>query len=223
MYRVIDFIRKIISKKKLNKRYQDFYSKATIGKDFVLEGDPIIKNESGNARQILIGDYCRISSGKIICKKNAIVQIGNFTVLQDGASLLCLESIVVGNYTGIAGGTTIIDNNTHSIDVENRIEHRIRVSPLGAGYLGLGNGWEMSESSPVKIGDCVWIGADCTILKGVTIGDGSIVARNSVVTKNVPPYTIVAGNPARVVKTLKKPFETIDAIANKILETQRRT
>ena len=57
-------------------------------------------------------------------------------------------------------------------------------------------------SKPVKIGDRVWIGIAATILPGVTIGENSIVAAGAVVTKDVPPNTIVAGNPAKVVKKL---------------------
>ena len=63
--------------------------------------------------------------------------------------------------------------------------------------------WENSEHAPIVIGDNVWIGEYSAILKGVTIGEGSIVASHSVVTKDVPPYTIVAGNPARIVKHLE--------------------
>lgn len=57
---------------------------------------------------------------------------------------------------------------------------------------------------PVVIGDNVWIGINSTILPGVRIGYGTIIGANSVVTKDVPPMTVVAGNPARVIKTLKK-------------------
>ena len=59
------------------------------------------------------------------------------------------------------------------------------------------------NSAPIRIEDKVWIGMDALILKGVTIGEGSVVAARSVVTKDVPPYSLVAGNPARVVKSLK--------------------
>jgi len=54
------------------------------------------------------------------------------------------------------------------------------------------------------IGDDVWIGTRCLIFKGVTIGEGAIVAAASVVTKDVPPYTIVGGNPARVLKEAER-------------------
>lgn len=65
--------------------------------------------------------------------------------------------------------------------------------------------WQQTESAcaPIVIEDNVWIGARSVILKGVTIGEGSIVACDSVVTKDVPPFTIVAGNPARVVKHIE--------------------
>lgn len=220
MYSLLRILKRMLSDYKLKKKYQDFFSKATIGANFKLEGDPVIKNESGDPKKIVIGDNCRISSGGIVCKTNGSVKIGSFCVLEDGVGLYCLEKIQIGDYTGIATGTTIIDNNTHRIGVEDRIRHRIRVSPIGEGYPGLGNGWELSESAPIIIGDCVWIGAGCTILKGVTIGDGSIVARNSVVTKDVPAYTIVAGNPARPVKTLEKPDEPITEIAERMLDLQ---
>lgn len=56
------------------------------------------------------------------------------------------------------------------------------------------------ETKPILIGDDVWIGSKVTILKGVSIGDGAVIASNSVVTKNVPPRCIVAGNPAKIIR-----------------------
>ena len=64
--------------------------------------------------------------------------------------------------------------------------------------------WKHSESKPIEIKDNVWIGEYSAILKGVTVGEGSIVASHAVVTKDVPPYSIVAGNPADVVKKLEQ-------------------
>lgn len=59
------------------------------------------------------------------------------------------------------------------------------------------------SKGPVIIGKNVWIGDKATILPGVTIGDGSIIGANSVVTKDVPAYSVVAGNPAKIIKTIK--------------------
>ena len=64
--------------------------------------------------------------------------------------------------------------------------------------------WSNVNSAPITICDDAWIGMNCIILKGVTIGEGAIVGAGSVVTKDVPAWTVVAGNPARVVKKISK-------------------
>lgn len=59
---------------------------------------------------------------------------------------------------------------------------------------------DTEKTSPIHIGNHCWIGCNCIVLKGVTIGDGAVVAAGSVVTKNIPPNTLVAGNPAKIIK-----------------------
>ena len=193
-----------------------FNQNAMIGNAFEIDVEADIMNESGEKWRVNIGNNCKVL-GQIVCKSTGKIVVGNYTTIQDTVSIRCLNSITIGNYTGIAEGTLVTDNNTHPIDTVAWITHRIRVAPSGPGYPGLGNGWELSESSPVVIGDAVWIGGNSTILKGVTIGDGAIVARGSVVTKNVEPFTLVAGNPARKVKELVKPSESIVEIAQQVL------
>jgi acetyltransferase-like isoleucine patch superfamily enzyme len=164
---------------------------------------------------IIIGNNCRIN-GELICKQEGRLTIGNYTTIQDYCSIRCCKEIRIGSYCGIAEGSVIMDNNSHSTEIHNWIEHRIRVAPGGKGYPGLGNGWELSMNASIFIGDGVWIGENVTILKGVGIGDGAIVGRSSVVTKSVDPFTIVAGNPARKVKDLRIPSKSIDDIACEI-------
>ena len=60
--------------------------------------------------------------------------------------------------------------------------------------------WKYSDSAPIIIGKNVWIGSDARICKGVTIGDGAIIAANAVVTKSCPPNCIMGGNPAKIIK-----------------------
>ncbi len=195
----------------------NFQKNALIGTDFMTELGAGIQNESGEKWRINIGNNTKIM-GHLVCKKSGLISIGDYTWIEEQVSIQCLTNITIGRFCGIAAGCLITDNNNHPVGVEDRIAHRIRVAPCGPGYPGSGNGWEISDSAPVVIGDAVWICGNSTILKGVTIGDGAIVARGSVVTKDVEPYTIVAGNPAKKVKDLSKPLESIHNIAEKIIE-----
>ena len=99
------------------------------------------------------------------------------------------EAITIGNNVMIGSGCLIADNDAHPMDVEKR---------------QVPNYYDYVVSSPVVIDDDVLIGARSIILKGVHIGQGAVVGAGSVVTKDVPPFTIVAGNPAKVVKELRE-------------------
>ena len=145
-------------------------------------------------------------SGLLRTSEKGRIEIGSYRAIRSGTYLGVSNLIKIGNFVGIAQYTHIFDNN-HPISPKQRILHRIRVAPEGEDYSSLGAQWEEADSAPIVIEDNVWIGMYCFIGKGVTIGEGSIVARQSVVTKDVPPFTIVAGNPARVVKKLEKDYD----------------
>ncbi|WP_202949961.1 acyltransferase [Blastomonas sp. AAP53] len=153
-------------------------------------------NESDVVR---IGEQSVIEC-KIMSDRAGIdVQIGNRTFI--GASLLvAAEKIVIGNDILISWGVTIVDHDSHNLDWEYR-QHD--VVQWGRGE----KNWDHVTIRPVTICDKVWIGFGASILKGITVGEGAIVAANSVVTKDVAPWTVVAGNPARIVRQLKKPGE----------------
>ncbi len=212
------FLKKLYQNKISKDLYRRWHAMATIADNVELLGTSAIRNESGNPEQIIIGSNTRITNGAIICKQNAQVTMGKYCVLQNNSSISSLNKVTIGDFVGIAHNTHINDNNTHALGVENWIRHRIRVGPGGPGYPGLGNGWELAESAPIVIEDAVWIGSNCRILKGVTIGEGAVIAANSVVTKDVAAYSIVAGNPAKKVKDLPRPDKPINAIAADILK-----
>lgn len=203
--------------KQLRQLYSEFNRLATIGPFFETELGAWIKNESGDRERIVLGHHCRIN-GLLACKETGKIQIGDFSTIQDGVSIQCLQEITIGSYSAIAGGCVVTDNNSHAIGIEEWVRHRIRTAPSGPGYSGLGNGWELSASAPVIIGDGVFVGAGSIIQKGVRVGDGAIIARGSIVTKDVAPFTIAAGNPARIVKELPKPEKSIKEIASEILK-----
>lgn len=206
----------IYREKQLRQLHLELDRLAILGAFFECDRGAYIKNELGVPEKIVVGHHCRLYGG-LVCKATGKIEIGDYSTIQNGVSIQCLQRITIGSFTGIASGVLITDNNTHQTGVEEWIRHRIRTAPGGLGYPGLGNGWELSESQPVVIGDGVWVGSNCTILKGVEVGDGAIIARGSIVTKNVPAFTIVAGNPAKIVKELPHPEKNVKEIAVSIL------
>lgn len=100
------------------------------------------------------------------------------------------EKLIIGNYVSIASGVKFLLGGEHRTDV-------ITTYPFRA---ILNHDIEAFSKGGITVEDFVWIGTDVLVLSGVRIGTGAIIAAGAIVTKNVPPYSVVAGNPARVVK-----------------------
>lgn len=110
------------------------------------------------------------------------IQIGAGTFVGSGCEFNAIQSISVGENCLIASGSRFIDHN-HGMETTTPMKLQPELS------------------SPIEIGRDVWIGVNSIVLKGVTIGDGAIVAAGSVVTRSVAPFTIVAGVPAKLVRS----------------------
>ena len=115
--------------------------------------------------------------------KDAIISIGDNCKLS-GTTIHCRTSVKIGNDCRFGPGSLLVDNDSHRVSMY--VSERAKPP----------------RSKAIIINNNVWIGMRSLILKGVEIGDNSIVAAHSVVTKNVPANSIVAGNPAKIVKTL---------------------
>jgi len=109
------------------------------------------------------------------------IEVGDYVLISPGTRISASDEIVIGDSVMIANGVYITDSDWHGI------YDRTRRNP---------------DPAPVRIGDNVWLGDRSLVLKGVTIGENSIVAAHAVVTRDVPPNAVVAGNPARIVKEL---------------------
>ena len=149
-------------------------SKIQIGSNFTI-----------NSQSIETAWYCRSA---IHVGTNATLNIGN-NVGMNGSLIFCSKQITIGNNTIIGGGTRIFDTNFHSTDYRVRRDEK-----------------RFSEcvSRPIFIGDDVFVGTNCIICKGVTIGNRSIISAGSVVVKDVPADSIVGGNPAKVIKFINQ-------------------
>ncbi|KAA6307584.1 hypothetical protein EZS27_040743, partial [termite gut metagenome] len=119
----------------------------------------------------------------------------------EGTTFYCTNGISIGNDVGIAWGCTIADSNFHSIVSSERLKDMSNFrEEFKEGTLGKNADWSVIKSAPIVIKDKAWIGFHSIIMKGVTIGEGAIVAAGSVVTKDVPDYAVVGGNPAKIIK-----------------------
>lgn len=145
-------------------------------------------------KDIVIEDNC-IIEGTLLSAAHGKIHMGKYSKIGANTHLRCVDEIVLGDYSAIANNTVVCDNNNHPVNPADRMI--MRLTPLGSDE----RSWKHSDHAPIIIGKNVWIGEYARICKGVSIGDGSVVAANSVVTKDVPANCIVAGNPARVVKT----------------------
>lgn len=125
-------------------------------------------------------------------KPDAYIKIGKNTRIH-GSYIHAWKGVNIGSNVIIAGGTNIIDSNGHSTNVRYARFRR----------------YFQDEAIEIIINDYVWIGMNCIILKGVEIGECSIVSAGSVVKESVPPFCLVEGNPARVVYTFD-PNQALD-------------
>lgn len=164
-----------------------------IGKHSVLYKTASITNNLKIRERIRIGDYCHIKGELLLFGHDGQIELGDYCFVGLNTFIWSAKNIKIGNRVLISHNCNIFDNDTHPLDPDER--HRQFVEIITRGHprkIDL-------PSAEVNIADDVLIAANSTILKGVQIGRGAIIGAGSVVTKSVPPFTIVAGNPAVVI------------------------
>ena len=138
--------------------------------------------------RLSIGDGSVIEANIVSERDGAEILIGSNTFI-GGSLIACATRIEVGDDVLIAWGCSIVDHNSQAIAWNKR---RDDVKDWRRGK----KDWKDVITKPVKIGNKSWLGFNVAVLKGVEIGEGAVVAAASVVTKSVPAWTVVAGNPA---------------------------
>lgn len=170
---------------------------ADIGKSVVFYTQSDLIN-LGARNNIIIGNNCHIR-GEILVYDTGRFKIGIDSYLGPGSRIWCKQSIEIGSHVLISHLVDIHDTNAHSLDWTVRREEGLELFENGRSIIN-----QDVTNAPIIIEDDVWIGFKATILKGVKIERGAIVAAGSVITKDVPPFTLVAGNPARIIRQLPK-------------------
>ena len=167
------------------------------GEGFYCESAQVFKKLiSKKPHAVVFGNHVSVYAGcSFAVQKDGRCVVGDFTLL-NGAIVMAEELVEIGSHCLISWGVGIADSDFHPLEPAQRLIDSRALAPFFKNRPPR----PKLKTAPVKIGDNVWIGMNAVILKGVTIGDNSVVAAGAVVTKSIPPNTIVAGNPAVTVK-----------------------
>lgn len=176
-------------------------TKVRYGKNLLLKGAPVIFNKKG--AELTIGDNVTIKSSflsnlvglyskTIIVTRasGAYIRIGN-NVGMSGVTIYARKGIEIGENTAIGGNTKILDNDFHPIEAETR--NKLLADKNGGDS-------DLVPAKPIKIGKNCFIGCNAIILKGTELGDGCVVGAGAVVSGKFEANSVIAGNPARVIK-----------------------
>ena len=172
------------------------------GRQYMMEPEAVIHdtarifNKTGNRSAISIGRFTHVKGELLTFAHGGVISIGEYCYIGESTRIWSARSIRIGNRVLIAHNVTILDSLTHPIGAKARHEHFKHI--IAEGHP---DNIDLGESA-VDIGDDVWVGCMSIVLRGVSLGRGAIVGAGSVVTENVPPWTLVAGNPARIVREL---------------------
>jgi acetyltransferase-like isoleucine patch superfamily enzyme len=162
----------------------------------VIHPTAVIHNIRQQRDAIRIGANTHLKGELLTFAHGGQISIGEYCYVGEQSHIWSAKSISIGDRVLISHNVNIFDSLTHPINARERHDHYLKIITSGhPDQIDLGE-------APVRIGNDVWIGCLAIILKGVTIGDGAIIGAGSVVSKDVPPFTVVAGNPARVIREL---------------------
>lgn len=169
------------------------------GDGFYCESAQIFRHlKAKQPHAVRIGDHVSCYAGcSFAIGENGVAVVKDFTLL-NGALLMAEERIEIGSHCLISWNVGIADSDFHPLEPALRLIDAHALAPFCQGRPPR----PKLETRPVRICDNVWIGMNAIILKGVTVGENSVVAAGAVVTKDVPANCVVAGNPATVVRSL---------------------
>lgn len=167
--------------------------------DSVGEGTriPGVVEKRASGAVINVGRGCLVQGVLVAERAASRIEIGDNSLVGGGTTLDCAISITIEDDVLISYGCTLADSDNHSLYPE------LRTRDLANWMDGRRHDWTHSRMAPIRICKGAWVGARSIILKGVTVGPGAVVAMGSVVTRDVPPRTVVGGNPAKVIRLIE--------------------
>lgn len=180
-------------------------NKVKYGKGLLLMGVPVIFNKKGaeltlgnnvTVKSSFLSNLVGLYSRTVIVTRapGAYIRIGD-NVGMSGVTIYARKGIEIGDNTAIGGNTKILDNDFHPIEAETR--NKLLADKKGGDS-------DLIPSKPIKIGRNCFIGCNAIILKGTELGDGCVVGAGAVVSGKFEAGSVIAGNPARVIRKMEK-------------------
>ena len=199
-YRIFDIINDLKNLDNIND-----CNKYVINEGCVFYPETRIHNLQFKSNCIKLGNSTHFRGILLVYKFGGEITIGSNSYVGENTRIISAESIFIGNHVLISHNVNIVDTSSHELDYLERAERYVGM--INKGHWGSkGN----LLTAPIIIDDYAWINFNVTILRGVHIGKGAIIAAGSIVTKDVPPFTLFAGNPAREIKKLNTNSYTRD-------------
>ena len=173
------------------------YAWVTIGSGSKFYEEAKVFNHQRDKSKIVIGEITHIRGELILFIYGGKITIGSNCYIGEGSRIWSADNVVIGNNVLISHNCNIIDTNSHEMDSRERAEGYKNMIALGPPKIK-GN----ILTAPIIIEDDAWLSFGVSILKGTKIGKGAIIAAGSVVTSDVPAYSLYGGNPAKLIKML---------------------
>jgi len=150
----------------------------------------LVRIEMSRIGKLTMGVGCKFS----YCYCRGDIRLGRYVSIMGPGTVLSaiVNHIEIGSFSSIGQSVQVQDSN-HRID-------KVSTYFMGRNLFGGGLSQDVTSPGPIVIGEDVWVGSNSSILAGVTIGRGSVIGGGAVVTKDIPPYSIAVGNPARVIR-----------------------
>ncbi|TWI93813.1 galactoside O-acetyltransferase [Mucilaginibacter frigoritolerans] len=201
---MIGFILKKVRRLIFFRHYKNVEKYITVGKSHFFESFRLtIIKPIKNKIYLNVGDDSILDCKVLFESDTGEVIVGN-RVYIGSSNIICKSRIEFGDNVFVAWGSYFYDHDSHSIDYrerENDISQQLEDYRAGRFFIENKN-WSVVNTKPIVIGANAWIGMNCHILKGVTVGEGAIIGAGSVVTRDIPAWTIAGGNPAKVIKEI---------------------
>lgn len=183
-------------------RKTEFDTIATIANSAWISNDAILINKTQPKNKMRIGENSRIMGSLLVFDFDGEIEIGKDCFVGPNTKIWSARKIKIGDRVLIAHNVNIHDNISHPLDASERYLENLDFLKTGT------HAKTDLKAAEIDIGSDVWIGFNSIILRGVKIGDGAIIGAGSMVTKDIEPWTVNAGNPLRVIRKLE-PVEIV--------------